>query len=143
MKNSDRRASIWQALSQILHCRMPVMFFTLIFISLFFGSAEAAKLGLTQTTNAGQIDVHALFWFGFVSAWNLFWHAGLIIVAVILFVAAILFSTMASVMANAQATVQNEGYLGFDEPNTPSTPSGELRRSTSSITTHPGETESL
>jgi len=122
MKNSYRFASIWQALSQILHYRMPVMFLILTFISLFFGAMEAAKLGLTQT-NAGPIDAHTLFWFGFASAWNLFWHAGLIIVAAILFVAAVLFSTMVSVLANAQATVQNEGYLGFDEPDTSSTSS--------------------
>ncbi len=127
MNNSERRAVFWEAFSQIVRNRVTSMFSILAIVSLLFGAMEAAKLGL-EDSHAGSINVDLLFWCGFTSAWNLFWHAGLVLIAAILVVSAILFSTMATILARAQLSVQNEGYLGFDEPNTPSTPSNELRR---------------
>ncbi len=126
MNNSERRAAMWEAFSQILHYRLTVMFSILAIVSLLFGAMEATKFVLE--THASSIDFYALIWYGFTSAWKLFWHAGLVLIVVVLVVAAIVFSTMATILSKAQSAVQNEGYLGFDEPHTPSTPSGELRK---------------
>jgi len=126
MNNSERRAALWEAFSQILHYRLTVMFSILFIVSLLFGAMEAAKFVIE--THASSIDASTLFWHGLASVWKFFWYAGIVLIAATLFVAVVIFSTMASVLAKAQSAVQNEGYLGFDEPNTPSTPSGELRK---------------
>lgn len=74
---------------------------------------------------SASLDFFSLDWAGVASLWNLFWHAILIILAVLIIVMAIIFSVMASVLVGAQSSVRNEGYLGFDEPNSPPTPGDE------------------
>ena len=94
---------MWEAFSQILHYRLTVMFSILAIVSLLFGAMEATKFVLE--THASSIDLYALIWYGFSSAWKLFWHAGLVLIVVVLVVAAIVFSTMATILSKAQSAV--------------------------------------
>lgn len=51
--------------------------------------------------------------------WYLFWHLSLIVVALIILMAVLTVFVMVKIMAGAQSAVVNEGYLGFDEPESP------------------------
>jgi len=125
MTKREIAAARWQTLTQLLNYPLMVVFSAIFTISIFVGFVQAVKLATNQS-QSGSIDFFTLSSTGLAAFWYMFWHVGLIMIVVCVLVAVIILSVMSSVMSNAELSIQNEGYLGFDEPNSPSTPSGDF-----------------